>query len=116
MYVGDGTAGDCGSLTFLCASGFTFPRTDTLPHRQPLTRPATSTSGTNRFSPSHGDSYQPDGQSQVHVAKFEGSTWTFQTPDAQTVGDQFWPNLAFDSSNGKLVLIYYDSRRTPATR
>lgn len=114
MYVGDGGARDCGSLTFLCASGFTFPRTDTLPQ-------ATVDAAGNLYityeeiSPAsdNGDSYHPDGQAQVKVAKLAGSTWTFQTPDSQSVGDQFWPNLAYDSSNGKLVLIYYDSRSDP---
>ncbi len=117
-YVGDGTARDCGSLLFpigaLCASGFTFPRTDTLPQ-------ATVDSAGNLYvayeqvSPAsdNGDSYHPDGQSQVKVAKFDGSSWTFQTPDPQNVGDQFWPNLAFDSSNGTLAVIYYDSRSDP---
>jgi hypothetical protein len=111
LYVADGVARDCGSLTFLCASGFTFPRTDTLPQ-------ATVDASGNLYiayeqvlpASDNGDSYRPDGQAQVKVAKLAGGTWTFQTPDSQAVGDQFWPNLAYDSSNGKLVLIYYDSR------
>jgi len=111
-----GLARDCGSLTALCASGFTFPRTDALPQ-------ATVDSAGNVYvsyeqvtpASDNSDTYHPDGQSQVTVAKSTngGSSWSQTTVDPQSVGDQFWPNMAFDSSNGTLAVIYYDSRSDP---
>jgi hypothetical protein len=109
-----GGARDCGSLSSLCLSGFTFPRTDTLPQ-------ATTDSHGNLYvtyeqlapAPDNGDTYHPDGQSQVVVRNSSdgGATWSGPTiVDNQSAGDQFWPNLAFDSSTGTLAVIYYDSR------
>jgi hypothetical protein len=110
-----GGARDCGSLTSLCQSGFTFPRTDTLPQ-------AASDSNGNLYvtyeqldpATDNGDTYRPDGQSQAVVQKSSdgGATWSGPTiVDDQSVGDQFWPNLAFDPTGaGTLALIYYDSR------
>jgi hypothetical protein len=116
-HVNGSRAGDCGSLGAACQSGFTFPRTDTLPQ-------ATADSSGNlyvsyeQFSPSgaNSDTYHPDGQSQAAVQKSVngGSSWSGPTlVDNQSVGDQFWPNLAFDSSTGTLAVIYYDSRADP---
>src|SRR5712691_4187553 len=113
-FVSGGRARDCGSLGSLCQSGFTFPRTDTLPQ-------ATADSNGNlyvsyeQFTPSgaNSDTYHPDGQSQVAVQKSAdgGASWSGPTiVDNLSVGDQFWPNLAFDSSTGTLAVIYYDSR------
>jgi hypothetical protein len=109
-----GGARDCGSLSALCQSGFTFPRTDTLPQ-------ATTDAAGNLYvtyeqlvpSLDNGDTYHPDGQSQVVIQKSTdgGATWAGPTVvDNQSRGDQFWPNLAFDSSTNRLALIYYDSR------
>jgi hypothetical protein len=116
-YVSGGSARDCGSLSSLCLSGFTFPRTQDLPQ-------ATADSSGNVYvsyeqlkpSGANGDTYHPDGQSQVAVQKSTdgGASWSGSTiVDNQSVGDQFWPNLAFDSSNGTLAVIYYDSRADP---
>ncbi len=112
-YVIGGGAGFCGSLIFKCQSGFTFHRTVTLPQ-------ATADSSGNLYATheqlsatsDNGDSYQPDGQSKVMVSKSTdgGSTWSTTTVDSQGVGDQFWPNIEYDKSNGTLALIYYDSR------
>jgi hypothetical protein len=111
-YVSGGDARDCGSLTFACLSGFTFPRSALLAPNNTVDSAGNLYVAYEEVSPAtdNGDTYHPDGQSKVRVAKFDGSTWSLQTPDSQSVGHQFWPNLAFDSSNGTLALIYYDSR------
>src|SRR5207247_4552878 len=111
-YVSSGGAGVCGSLIFACQSGFTFHRTVTLPQ-------ATADLSGNLYvtyeqlsaASDNGDSYHPDGQSKAMVSKSTdgGSTWSSTTVDSQSTGDQFWPNLAYDSSSGTLALIYYDS-------
>jgi hypothetical protein len=116
-YAAGGSARVCGSLVDLCLSGFTFPHTETLPQ-------ATADSSGNlyvayeqlRAAADNGDSYQPDGQSQVAVQRSTdgGAGWSGPLAvDDQSVGDQFWPNLAYDSSTGKLAMIYYDSRSDP---
>jgi len=114
QYVTDGSARDCGSLSFLCVSGFTFHREDSLPQ-------ATADQNGNVYatweqvSPvaSNGDTYVPDGQSQIVVSKSVdgGANWTpATTVDPQASGHQWWPNLEFDQTTNTLVLAYFDSR------
>jgi len=44
-----------------------------------------------------------------------GASWsTPKAADPNSVGDQFWPNLAFDKTTSKLYLIYYASREDPS--
>jgi len=119
IYVTDGGARDCGSLSVLCVSHFTFHRTDTLPN-------GTADKWGNvyvtweQLDPAladNGDTYHPDGQSQVVVSKSTngGGSWTAPTEaDHQALGHQFWPNLEYDMSADRLVLTYYDSRSDPS--
>jgi hypothetical protein len=118
QYVFDGIAGDCGSLTLLCVSHFTFHRNGALPQ-------ATTDVHGNVYVTweqldadlDNGDTYHPDGQSQVVVSRSSdgGANWTPpQKADPQAVGHQFWPNLEYDMSTDKLVLTYYDSREDPS--
>ncbi|MDQ2911313.1 MAG: glycoside hydrolase [Actinomycetota bacterium] len=119
IYVTGGRARDCGSLIFLCVSHFTFHRTDTLPNGT-----ADKYGGVyatwEQLDPAladNGDTYHPDGQSQVVVSKSTngGGSWTAPTEaDHQALGHQFWPNLEYDMSADRLVLTYYDSRFDPS--
>jgi hypothetical protein len=114
----DGGSRDCGDGAFLCPSGFVFHRISSYPSV------AVGNDGTLYVTYSevvpaadNGDSYRPDGQSHVVVTQStnEGDTWT--TPvvaDAQALGHQFWPDIAFDRLTGTLALVYYDSRSDPS--
>ena len=118
QYVFDGVAGDCGSLVFLCVSGFTFHRNGTFPG-------VTADVHGNVYVTweqldadlDNGDTYHPDGQSQTVVSRTSdgGAHWTPpQKADPQARGDQFWPNIEYDMSADRLVLTYYDSREDPS--
>jgi hypothetical protein len=113
-----GGARDCGSGPFLCVSGFTFHRSDTLPM-------ATADGHGNVYlaweevTPvaDDGDTYRPDGQSQVVVSRSGdgGATWTDPAKvDAQPVGHQWWPKLAYDRTTDSVAVAYYDSRADPS--
>jgi len=112
------TARDCGSGPFLCQSGFTFHRSDSLPQ-------AAADKHGNVYvtweevtpSPDNGDTYRPDGQSQVVVTRSAngGASWSAPVKvDAQSVGHQWWPKLAYDKSKDTLAIVYYDSREDPS--
>lgn len=113
-----GGARDCGSGPFLCVSGFTFHRSDTLPM-------ATADAHGNVYvaweevTPvaDNGDTYRPDGQSQVVVSRSGdgGATWTAPAKvDAQPVGHQWWPKLGYDKATDAVLVAYYDSREDPS--
>ena len=118
VLVTGGGARDCGSLSAACKSGFTFHRTDTLPQTTAdkhgnvyVTWEEVTPVGDN------GDTYHPDGQSQVVVTKSTngGATWSTPTKaNPQSVGHQWWPKLAYDKSKDALVLVYFDSREDPS--
>jgi hypothetical protein len=113
-----GGARDCGSLRAACVSNFTFPRTDALPATVADDQGSVYVAWEQVLPVTPNlDTYNPDGQSQVMVSKSSdrGSTWsTPKAADPNFVGDQFWPNLAFDKSTSTLYLIYYDSREDPS--
>jgi hypothetical protein len=117
-YVSGGFARDCGDGAFLCVSSFVFHRWDSLPQ-------AIADGAGNLYvtweevtlAADNGDTYHPDGQSQVVVSKSTNGGATWSTPvkaDSQPAGQQFAPNLAFDRSSGTLALIYWDSREDPS--
>lgn len=111
------SARDCGDGAFHCQSNFVFHRVATLP--QAVVDAAGNLYVTwEELVPAvdNGDTYGPDGQSRIVVTKSTngGATWSTPVPaDPQSVGHQWWPNLEFDKTTGKLVLIYYDSRADP---
>ncbi len=118
VLVTGGGARDCGSGPFLCVSGFTFHRSDTLPMA------AADGHGNvyvawEEVTPvaDDGNTYRPDGQSQVVVSRSGdgGATWTGPTKvDAQPVGHQWWPKLAYDKATDTVIVAYYDSREDPS--
>src|SRR5919198_2290080 len=118
QYVFDGIAAIAGALTLLCVSHFTFHRNGALPQ-------ATADVHGNVYVTweqldadlDNGDTYHPDGQSQVVVSRSSngGGNWAPpQKGDAQAAGHQFWPNLEYDMSTDRIVLTYYDSREDPS--
>jgi hypothetical protein len=118
QYLTDGSARDCGDGPFECVSHFVFHRADSGPQ-------AVSDASGNiyvtweqlRPAVDNGDTYHPDGQSQVVVSKSTNGGVTFSAPvpiDSQAVGHQWWPNLEFDRTTGTIVAIYYDSREDPS--
>jgi hypothetical protein len=114
QYVFDGPARDCGSLIFLCVSGFTFHRTDALPNVTADSHGNVYVTWEQIDQPlDNGDTYHRDGQAQVVVSRSTngGASWSAPVKAAaQAVGHQFWPNLEYDMSTDTLVLTYYDSR------
>ncbi len=116
--VSGGFARDCGSLDLACASGFTFHRSTTFPQA------AVDDGGTvvvtwEQLIPAKddGDTYHPDGQAQVMVSRSMDGGMMWTTPafvDKQSVGHQWWPNIAFDRGSKRFFLIYYDSREDPS--
>ena len=57
-------------------------------------------------APDNGDTYHPDGQSQVVLTKSADGGASWSTPakiDAQSVGYQWWPKLAYDKSKDTLA-------------
>jgi hypothetical protein len=109
-----GFAEDCGSGPFACLSGFTFHRTGAFPQ-------AVGDKHGNVFvtweevtpAPDNGDSYRPDGQSQVVFSRSTDGGVSWSTPakvDGQPAGHQWWPDIAYDVSRDALALVYYDSR------
>jgi hypothetical protein len=117
-YASDGSAPDCGDGIFLCLSSFVFHRTNTLPNATAddngnvyVTWEALTPSGDN------GDTYHPDGQSQVVVTKSSNGGTSWNNPvkaDPHALGHQYWPNIEYDKSADQLALIYYDSREDPS--
>jgi len=118
LLVSGGFAEDCGSGPFACLSGFTFHRTGAFPQ-------AVGDKHGNLFvtweqvtpAPDNGDSYRPDGQSQVVFSRSSdgGASWSAPAKvDAQPVGHQWWPNVAYDSSKDALAVVYFDSREDPS--
>jgi hypothetical protein len=114
LYESDGAARDCGDGLLLCASGFVFHRIRSFP-RATADRSGAVYVAWEQATPAadNGDTYRPDGQSQVVVARSSdgGATWSAPTaPDPQPLGHQWWPNLTYDPATDKLALIYFDSR------
>lgn len=118
QYVTGGSARDCGDGTLLCETSLVFHREDSLPQ-------ATADVNGNVYvtweqvtpTADNGDTYHPDGQSQVVVTKSGdgGASWSEPAAaDPQASGHQWWPNLAYDKSTQQLKLIYYDSREDPS--
>lgn len=114
VLVSGSIARDCGSGPDLCQSGFTFHRSDSLPQ-------ATADKHGNVYvtweqvtpTSNNGDTYHPDGQSQVVLTKSANGGASWSTPakvDAQSVGHQWWPKLAYDKSKDTLAIVYFDSR------
>jgi hypothetical protein len=67
-------------------------------------------------TPDNGDTYHPDGQSQIVLTKSANGGASWSTPakvDAQAVGHQWWLKLAYDKSKDTLAVIYFDSWRCP---
>jgi hypothetical protein len=116
VYVSGGSARECGDGPFLCVSRFVFSRNGTLPQ-------GTADDNGNLYvtweeltpAADNGDSYRPDGQSHIVVAKSTnaGSSWTKAVADPQSVGHQFWPNIEYNKATDKLGIVYYDSRADP---
>jgi hypothetical protein len=116
VYVSGGSARDCGDGPFLCVSRFVFSRNGTLPQ-------ATADDDGNLYvtweeltpAADNGDTYGPDGQSHVVVAKSTngGSSWTKVAADQQSVGHQYWPNIEYNKATDELGIVYYDSRADP---
>lgn len=110
-------ARDCGDGPFLCVSEFVFHRVATLPQA------VVDGDGNLHVTweelvpaPDNGDTYRPDGQSQVVVTTSTDDGATFSDPislDGQDTGHQWWPNLEYDRETDTLVAIYYDSRSDP---
>ncbi len=118
VLVTGGAARDCGSGPFLCVSGFTFHRSDTLPMAT-ADRHGNVYVAWEEVTPvaDDGDTYRPDGQSQVVVSRSSdgGATWTAPGKvDAQPAGHQFWPKLAYDKATDTVAVAYYDSRADPS--
>jgi hypothetical protein len=116
-YVSGGSARDCGDGDFVCVSSFVFHRNGTLPQ-------ATSDDDGNLFvtweqtdpEPDNGDTYLPDGQAEVVVARSIDGGVSWNTPvevDDQPDGHQWWPNIEYNKMTDTLGLIYYDSREDP---
>jgi hypothetical protein len=112
--VSGGSARDCGDGDLLCVSSFVFHRNGTLPQ-------ATSDDDGNLYvtweqtdpAADNGDTYLPDGQAEVVVAKSTdgGMTWpSIVEADDEGVGHQWWPNIEYNKATDTLGLIYYDSR------
>jgi hypothetical protein len=116
VYVSGGSARDCGDGAFLCVSRFVFSRNGTLPQ-------ATADDNGNLYvtweetaaAASNGDTYRPDGQARVIVAKSTngGDSWSTVVADPEAVGHQFFPNIEFNKASDTLGLIYSDSRADP---
>jgi hypothetical protein len=117
-YASGGFARDCGDGAFLCVSALVFHRWDSLPA-------ITADSGGNLYvsweqvtpSADNGDTYHPDGQSQVVVTKSTTGGLTWSAPvkvDPQAAGHQLAPNLEFDKSTGTIALVYWDTRSDPS--
>jgi hypothetical protein len=114
QYVSGGSARDCGDGPFLCVSSFVFHRNGTLPQ-------ATSDDDGNLYvtyevtdpAPDNGDTYRPDGQGEIVVAKSTngGGSWTFADVDEEATGHQWWPNIEYNKVTDKVAVIYYDSRK-----
>jgi hypothetical protein len=114
QYVSGGSARDCGDGVFLCVSNFVFHRNGTLPQ-------ATSDDNGNLYvtweqtdpTADNGDTYRPDGQGEIVVAKSTdgGATWpSIVEVDDQSSGHQWWPNIEYNKATDTLAVIYYDSR------
>jgi hypothetical protein len=114
QYVSGGSARDCGDGVFLCVSNFVFHRNGTLPQ-------ATSDDNGNLYvtweqtdpTADNGDTYRPDGQGEIVVAKSTdgGATWpSIIEVDDQSSGHQWWPNIEYNKGTDTLAVIYYDSR------
>jgi hypothetical protein len=111
-------ARDCGSGPALCLSGFTFHRSDTLPQAT-ADRHGNVYVSWEEVTPlaDNGDTYRPDGQSQVVVTRSNdgGATWIDPAKvDPQSVGHQWWPKLAYDKATDTVLIAYYDSRDDPS--
>jgi hypothetical protein len=117
-YVSGSGARDCGDGPFLCVSEFVFHRISTITSVTvaPNQDVYVTWSQVNTVA-SNGDTYRPDGQSQVVYSKSTngGNTWSPPAPiDAQAVGHQFWPDITVDKVTGELSVIYMDSRTDPS--
>lgn len=107
-------ARDCGDGPFHCQSNFVFHRVAALPQAV-ADKNGHLYVAWEQVTPvaNDGNTYRPDGQSQVVVTKSidGGLNWTPPAAiDVQGLGHQWWPNLEYDKSTHKLALIYYDSR------
>ncbi|HZD56127.1 MAG TPA: sialidase family protein [Anaerolineales bacterium] len=117
-YVSGGGARDCGDGPFLCETDFVFHRQDSLP--QAVADVAGNLYVTwEQLIPAadNGDTYHPDGQSQVVVANSSdgGESWGAPVAiDPKGTGHQWWPNLEYDRETGTIVAIYYDSSADPS--
>lgn len=110
---------DCGDGPFHCQSNYTFHRTTTFPEAVVDTAGVVSVTWEQVIPAATPDSttYQPKGQSQVVFTKSTdgGASWqAISFIDQQSVGHQWWPNIAYDKSTNTLALIYYDSRTDTA--
>lgn len=118
IYVSGGRARDCGSLIFRCVSNFTFHRTDTQPNAVVDARGTVHVTWEELIPEApNGDTYHPDGQSQVEVVRSSdgGASWSDRSfVDHQSRGHQWWPNLEYDKSTETIYDIYYDSRSDPS--
>jgi hypothetical protein len=118
VYVTGGTARDCGDGSLECVSGFVFHRVNSGPQGVVDAQGSVYVTWEQLIpAATNGDTYRPDGQSQVVISKSNngGATWSAPVAiDPNAVGHQWWPNLEFDRSTSTLVAIYYDSREDPA--
>jgi hypothetical protein len=114
VYVSGGFARDCGDGPFLCVSRFVFHRTGSLPQATTDRHGNVYVTWEQLEAPAdNGDTYRPDGQSQVVVSKSVngGASWSDPVvADDQSTGHQWWPNIEYNKATETLGLIYYDSR------
>jgi hypothetical protein len=120
QYLDGGFARDCSVFDpVLCRSGFVFHRAITFVPQATVDAAGSVYVSWEQVAPAadNGDTYHPDGQAQVVVAKSADGGQTWSQParvDPQPVGHQFFPDLAYEAVSGSLVLIYYDSRADPS--
>jgi hypothetical protein len=116
-YVSGEFARACGDGLSLCASNFVFHRWDSLPQ-------ATADETGNVYVTweqmelpfDSGDTFHPDGQSEIVVTRSTngGASWSDPTAvDEQASGHQYAPNIEYNKATDTLGLIYWDSRFDP---
>jgi hypothetical protein len=105
LFTGGTGGADCGDGPFACPSGFTFSRF--------FSNSAVAADAAGAHVVWAGR--LASGQSKVHVRTWNPTTSTWgsaQTLDTFPAGHQWFPDIG--SADGKLTVIFYDSRNDPA--